>query len=139
MQLSHIDHATKLCIRKSAELFMTHFMMVHSNQLYQSIMRCVLQGVCNSSSMYFSTPWVNPCSLSDHIQLIIHQHGMFTGDKVMPLPGLTAKESKTANDGPGQPFDHAFFIIIMTCMHSQHHGYGADDQDEGHHTHKRQR
>ena len=64
---------------------------------------------------------------------------MFTGNQVMPLPGLTAKERQTTYDGPGQPFHYPCFITFVTGMNGQYHGHRTDDQDKGHHTHESKR
>src|SRR6476661_2310687 len=111
-------------------------MVVRTNDLHQRIMWSVLQGVHYCGRVHQMSPGIYPCSLPDHVQVVVHQDNMFTCDQVMPFPCLATKEGQSTNDGPCQPFDHTFLVIVMTCMHRQHHGNGADDQNKGHHTHE---
>src|SRR4051812_25483705 len=85
-----------------------------------------------------AAPGVDGGGLSHYIEMAVKQHRMLAGDKVMPFPGLAAEEGDTAYDGPDQPFGHRFFVSIVPGMNGQHHGHGADDEDEGHNAHEGQ-
>src|SRR6476661_3991517 len=117
---------------------MAHIMMVNAHQVYQHIVRCMVQGIHGRCFVHQLAPGINMGCLAYHSKLVVDQHSMFTCDEVMPFPCLAAQECQSANNGPGQPFDHTLFIVVMTCMHCQYHGNGTDDQDKGHYTNESQ-
>src|SRR6185369_4142010 len=85
------------------------------------------------------SPGIMRHRLTPMLDVIIHQNQMITSNEVMPFPCLTTQKCKSAKNRPAQPFHNSFPVSMMSLMHSQHHRYGAHDQNKCHHTYKSKR
>src|SRR5690606_29905963 len=109
------------------------------HNLRERIHGCIAKRLHGGSWFNSLALGVHSCCLSYQLNCTINQRSVFASEKVMPFPCLATEERDTTNDRPDQPFDHTFLVAFVTSMHSQHHGNGAKDEDEGHHTHECER